>query len=90
MLVHVIEHCVSWCVCVPHPPLPHTSPLQCYYGTEVVSSSGVSSCRCEPGWVGDHCTQSLASRCYRGVFDREHNFCQCDPLWAGEVRVVEP
>ncbi len=35
--------------------------------------------------MGEHCTESLATRCYRGVFDREHNFCQCDPLWAGEV-----
>ena len=61
--------------------------LQCQYGTIVTSATGVKSCQCQAGWTGAQCSESKTKKCYRGVLDPAHNYCRCDPLWAGEVRV---
>ena len=73
------------------PPVPTSRPVvlrQCVYGVVITSDTGVKSCQCNAGWVGDRCSEPVSSHCYRGSWDNAHGFCRCDPLWAGEVRAA--
>ncbi len=72
----------------PHPPCVSLCLRQCVYGVVITSDTGVKSCQCNAGWVGDRCSEPVSSHCYRGSWDKQHGFCRCDPLWAGEVRAA--
>ena len=59
--------------------------LQCYYGDVVVDADGSSSCKCNTGWIGEFCSQNVNQLCYRGTYNTDSGYCDCDPLWAGET-----